>query len=250
VKNLPPGPAAVFFALLLAVTLPLAAQVELEPHGMVETFHAVPFSSDRNLTDSRTAFTGEISAFAGEASAFLSLSAEYNAVSSGRTGFSLGEAWLDWGGGGFSLRLGRQLLSWGVADGLIFTDVVCPQNLGAYAGLDFAGSRLPVDGLRLRYSFTALTLEGVWLPLFTPARLPRRGDPLRTLLSTGMFPMAPSKCLRTLYCCTIRGPTRSYALRNRKISSIRSLWWRRRKNSGPTRKEAGRFLFPPLLPIF
>jgi hypothetical protein len=90
-----------------------------------------------------------------------------------RPGFFLGEAWLDWGAGGFDLRLGRQLLSWGIADGLILTDVVCPQNLTAYAGLDFAGSRLAVDGLRLRYSFAAAAAEFIWLPLFTPARLPQ-----------------------------------------------------------------------------
>ena len=176
-----PSLALVFCALLFSPVSPLAAQVELELHGAVETLHAVPFSSTRNLTDSRTAFTGELDARAGEASAFVSIGAEYNAVSPDRTGFSLGEAWLDWGRGGFSLRLGRQLLSWGAADGLILTDVVCPQNLSAYAGLDFAGSRLPVDGLRLRYSFAALALEGIWLPLFTPAHLPERNNPLHAI---------------------------------------------------------------------
>jgi hypothetical protein len=40
----------------------------------------------------------------------------------------------------------------GVPGGIILTDVVCPQNLSAYAGLDFSGRRLPVDGIRLRYT--------------------------------------------------------------------------------------------------
>jgi hypothetical protein len=169
-------------ALLLCAAPPLHAQVEVELHGQVETFQALPFSKDRGLTDSRNAFTGEISAFAGEASAFVSLSAEYNAVSSDRSDFSLGEAWFDWGAGGFSFRLGRQLVSWGVADGLILTDVVCPQNLTSYAGLDFAGSRLAVDGLKLRYSFQALSIEALWLPIFSPARLPGERNPLYAVL--------------------------------------------------------------------
>jgi hypothetical protein len=63
-------------------------------------------------------------------------------------------------------------VSWGAADGIVLTDVVCPPNLSAYAGLDFAGSRLPVDGLRLRYGFSSFAVEALWLPLFTPARLP------------------------------------------------------------------------------
>jgi hypothetical protein len=162
----------------LRAALPQAAGAELELHGSVETLHALPFSKDRGLTDSRTAFTGELWAFGAGASALVSLAAEYNGVSPDRTGFSLGEAWADWGAGAFSLRLGRQLLSWGVADGLILTDVVCPQNASAFAGLDFAGSRLAVDGLKLRYSFSALAAEAVWLPLFTPARLPGTENPL------------------------------------------------------------------------
>jgi hypothetical protein len=181
VNNMPPikNSAALFAAFLLCASLPLAAQVELDLHGSVETLHAVPFAADRPLTDSRSVFTGEIGAWSGDAQAFVSLSAEYNGASPDRTGFSLGEAWLDWNAGGFGLRLGRQLLSWGAADGLILTDVVCPQNLSAYAGLDFAESRLAVDGLRLRYSFPALSVDAVWLPLFTPARLPEDpGNPL------------------------------------------------------------------------
>jgi hypothetical protein len=165
---------AVFF--FFSALFSLSAQVELALHGSVETLFALPFSKDLNLTDSRAAFTGEVSAYAGQASAFVSLSAAYNGLSPERTGFSLEEAWADWSAGGFFLRLGRQFLSWGAADGLILTDVVCPQNLTAYAGLDFAGSRLAVDGLKLHYSFPAFAAEAVWLPLFTPARLPENSQ--------------------------------------------------------------------------
>jgi hypothetical protein len=156
----------------LFCTVPLPAQVDISLHGSVETLQALPFSTGLDLTDSRNVFTGEISAAAAGAAAFVSFSAEYNGVSPDRGGFNLAEAWVDWSAGDFNLRLGRQLVSWGVADGLILTDVVCPRNLSAYAGLDFAESRLAVDGLRLRYSFPALGIEALWLPLFIPARLP------------------------------------------------------------------------------
>jgi hypothetical protein len=179
----------VLAVLFLFALFPLAAQADLELHGSVETLHALPFSRDLGLTDSRAAFTGEVSAYAGQASAFVSLSAEYNGASPGRSGFSLGEAWLDWGAGDFSLRLGRQLLSWGAADGLILTDVVCPRNLTAYAGLDFVKSRVPVDGLSLRLGFGGFSAEALWLPVFTPAKLPlERTNPLNAV----MFPAALS----------------------------------------------------------
>jgi hypothetical protein len=168
------------YFIVLLFCAPFADAAEIELQGSLETLHALPFSADRGLTDSRTTFTGDIKVFAGETTALVSLQAEYNGASPDRTGFLLGEAWADWSAGGFNLRLGRQLVSWGAADGLILTDVVCPQNLSAYAGLDFAGSRLAVDGLRLRYSFSSIVVEALWLPLFTPARLPDNSEnPLR-----------------------------------------------------------------------
>ena len=50
--------------LLFSAILPLAAQVELELHGSVESLHALPLSQGPELIDSRTAFTGEIGAYA------------------------------------------------------------------------------------------------------------------------------------------------------------------------------------------
>jgi hypothetical protein len=192
---MPPKKVPILFGalFLICAVSPLAAQIEVDLHGSVESLHALPFSRDRDLTESRSVFNGELGLFAGEASAFVSLSAEYNGISPDRRGFSLGEAWMDWSRGGLSVRLGRQLLSWGTAAGLILTDLVCPQNLSAYAGLDFAGSRLPVNGLRLRYSFSALALEALWLPLFTPARLPE--DPENPLYPVLYPPAADGMAL-------------------------------------------------------
>ncbi|MDR2068693.1 MAG: hypothetical protein LBP71_02360, partial [Spirochaetaceae bacterium] len=186
----PAGWIGVFTILVFnGALLPLGTEVDLGLHGTVETLYAVPFSRTPGLSDGRSAFTGELTARAGAAAAFVSLSGEYNGISPGdRTGFSPGEAWVDWSAGDFKLRLGRQLLSWGVADGIILTDVVCPQNLTAYAGLDFAGSRVAVDGLRLRYSFPAFAVDALWIPLFSPAKLP--GDPQNPLY--GIFSSPPS----------------------------------------------------------
>ena len=72
-------------------------------------------------------------------------------------------------------------MSWGAAAGLVLTNVVCPQNLTAYTGLDFAGSRLAADGLEMRYGFPALAVEALRLPLFTAARLPGEQAPLHSV---------------------------------------------------------------------
>ncbi|MDR2048269.1 MAG: hypothetical protein LBP69_02325 [Treponema sp.] len=160
--------------------------------GETETLFASPFSTGRNLTEARTGAKMRLGAFAGETETRITVNAEYNPLIPSRTGAVLEEAWLRYspapGGVSFSLSLGRQFISWGAADGLILTDIVCPQNLVSYAGLDFAKSRLAVDGLSLNlglsgFLFGDLSIEALWLPVFTQAKLPLAGDnPLNAVL--------------------------------------------------------------------
>jgi hypothetical protein len=160
--------------------------------GEAETVFASPFSADRNLTEARTALKARLGAYAGDTELGLTFNAEYNPLIPSRTDAALEEAWIRFSPTAerlsFSLSLGRQFISWGAADGLILTDIVCPQNLSAYAGLDFSKSRLPVDGLGLRlgfsgFSFGDFSIEALWLPVFTAAKLPLEQDnPLNAVL--------------------------------------------------------------------
>jgi hypothetical protein len=194
VKAFMPDTARLFPALLLfcAVAGVFAGEGMVEFSGETETLFASPFTAGRNLTEARTELRARIGAYSGDAEARVTFNAEYNPLIPSRTGAALEEAWLRYspaaGRVSFSLSLGRQFVSWGAADGLILTDVICPQNLTSYAGLDFSGSRLPVDGLRLRlglsgFSFGDFSAEALWLPVFTPAKLPfQPANPLNAVL--------------------------------------------------------------------
>jgi hypothetical protein len=200
------APAARFLpalVLLCAGAGLFAAEGAAEFSGEAETLFASPFSAGRNLTEARTGVKVRIGAYSGDAEARVTFNAEYNPLIPSRTGAALEEAWLRYSPPAdkvsFSLSLGRQLVSWGAADGLILTDIVCPQNLTAYAGLDFAGSRLPVDGLSLRlglsgFSFGDFSAEVLWLPVFTAAKLPLQPDnPLNAVLfSAAAAPVSES----------------------------------------------------------
>jgi hypothetical protein len=162
--------------------------------GKTETLFAFPFSADRSLTDARIGAKAGFGAFIGDAESRVTFNAEYKPLIPAETGIAPEEAWLRYsptfGRTSFSLSLGRQFISWGAADGLILTDVVCPRNLTAYAGLDFVKSRLPVDGLSLRlglsgFSFGDFSTEALWLPVFTTAKLPLEQD---NPLNAVMFP--------------------------------------------------------------
>ncbi len=74
--------------------------------------------------------------------------------------------------GRVDLRLGKQEIRWGRADGFNPTD-----NLVPYDYLNtFADERIPVAACKADYYVRGARFEAVWLPLFTPSRLPRLGE--------------------------------------------------------------------------
>lgn len=87
-------------------------------------------------------------------------------------GVELREAYLDLYSFPFSsvdLRLGRQIINWGAADALNPTSNISPDNLEVL--LDF-GEHLAVDAFQGTYFGSRANLTCVFVPNFTPSRLP------------------------------------------------------------------------------
>jgi hypothetical protein len=70
------------------------------------------------------------------------------------------------------IRIGRQRIAWGTADKLNPTDNLNPDDLEDI--WDF-GRHLGSNGLKISYYFGDCTFTGIYIPIFTPAVLPR-GD--------------------------------------------------------------------------
>jgi hypothetical protein len=74
--------------------------------------------------------------------------------------------------GHVDLRIGKQEIRWGRADGFNPTD-----NLVPYDYLNtFADERIPVGAAKADCYVRGARFEAVWLPSFTPSRLPRVGQ--------------------------------------------------------------------------
>jgi hypothetical protein len=74
--------------------------------------------------------------------------------------------------GKLDLRIGKQQIRWGRADGFNPTD-----NLVPYDYLNtFSDERIAVPAAKADYYYRGARFEAVWLPLFTPSRLPRLGQ--------------------------------------------------------------------------
>ena len=119
---------------------------------------------------------------------FLSMDAEKNWTIPSEDGFSVREAWLEHVGDGWDLRLGRQLIIWGKADGVRITDNICPTDFTEYLNREIDEMRIPVTAAKLRIMSDTLITELIWIPEFKPAKL-ASGDNPWAVDYTAAFPM-------------------------------------------------------------
>ncbi len=216
--------AALLFAALL---VPLAAQ-DVTFSGDVETLWgaAAPWT-DKDTTAGRftvgnTAFTGKIDAWIDNSSAYVEGTVGYDATralnnasgaaaGAGNSGFgasssfgadglnlSLNEAWIDYSDALWGIRIGRQKDTWGAADGIDVTNVICPSNMSGVSSLFSGSSKLAVDAVRLSLYGDSFTADAWWLPFFTPSALPLdEGNALRRFVvpATAELPVSQNTTL-------------------------------------------------------
>lgn len=102
--------------------------------------------------------------------------------------------------GTFAIDLGKQFVRWGKADILNPTDRFAPRDFLEVTEDEF----LAVTGVRGRYERGSHSFDLVWVPTFTPSRIPligRRWAPVQpqTLGTTGFVDLAPVLPERSQY---------------------------------------------------
>ena len=83
----------------------------------------------------------------------------------------LREAYVDIGLGLMDLRLGRQQVVWGEADGIRVLDVVNPMEYREFILADYVDARIPLWMARGHIYAGEYTFDIVWIPDYEPARL-------------------------------------------------------------------------------
>ena len=165
------------FALLMCIVpRPASAQDEdslrVGVKGFVDTYHAVRSESPNDWMSSRTRVRGEVTLEKGHTGAFVSANLVHNAILSDRSGFQLREAYAYYSDSHWDVRAGRQIITWGVADGLRLTDIISPMDYTEFLAQDYDDIRIPVGGLRLRYSREKWSFEAVAIPVSSFFELP------------------------------------------------------------------------------
>ncbi|MBC7922592.1 MAG: hypothetical protein H7Z75_16040 [Ferruginibacter sp.] len=96
------------------------------------------------------------------------------------------------------LRLGKQIITWGRADGINYTNNLNPVDYSDL--LDTEDETMGVFALRSKYYLKAWTLEGIVVPVFTPSILPQSNSPwFRDLPAAVPHPYDSSKTIPVSY---------------------------------------------------
>ncbi len=84
----------------------------------------------------------------------------------------LREAYMDMYFKNFDIRVGKQQIIWGKAEGVFITDIVSPKDLREFLLPDFDEIRIGITSFKLNYYKGSHTFEAVWAPVFTPTQVP------------------------------------------------------------------------------
>ncbi len=101
----------------------------------------------------------------------------------------LREAYLDIYFDSIDLRIGKQQIIWGKADGVFITDIISPKDLREFLLPDFDEIRIGITALKMDYYPGNHTFEMVWVPAFTPTKIPEENSIWRV---TPDFPIQPT----------------------------------------------------------
>ena len=134
-------------ALLLASASAFAQESPFQFNGFVDTYHAVQTEWPHDLMSSRTRLRTEMRVDYDNAYLFASLNAIHNSVLEDRTGVQLQEAYFNYQNDVVEIRAGRQIVVWGVADGLRVTDLISPVDYTEFMSSDYDDLRMAASSI-------------------------------------------------------------------------------------------------------
>jgi hypothetical protein len=154
--------------IILLYPLVLHAQnenIKLKFSGFADTYHAVRSKSPNDFMSSRSRLRTELSASTGKSYLFASLNSIHNNIVEDQTKIELREAFFQYTDNNLDFKVGKQIIIWGVADGLRITDIVSPMDYSEFLARDYDDIRIPVNAFRLKYIKPEYNLELVYIPV-------------------------------------------------------------------------------------
>lgn len=160
--------------LLLGVFSWVSAQEDspFQFSGFVDSYHALQREYPHDWISSRTRVRGEMKGSYDNASFFVSANAAYNKIIESETGFSLNEAYLDYANDFIQVKVGKQIVVWGVADESRVTDLISPLDYTEFIANDYDDIRMAVNAADLKFLGSFFEAEMIFVPVASFDKLP------------------------------------------------------------------------------
>ncbi|MBT3168920.1 MAG: hypothetical protein HN952_05950 [Candidatus Cloacimonetes bacterium] len=158
--------------ILLVVILSFAFMLnaQLEQRGFVRT-HVGALIEDGGYSVLQNTFDWRLDYGKGDVELYVNPVFNYDGLNENLE-LNLRQAYFDIYFDNFDLRVGKQQIIWGKADGVFITDVISPRDISEFILPDFDEIRIGINAVKLDYYLGNSTLEAVWIPIFQPTIIP------------------------------------------------------------------------------
>ncbi|MFU8859986.1 MAG: DUF1302 family protein [Cyclonatronaceae bacterium] len=145
--------------------------------GFLENYNAVTTTGRNELISGRNLIRLNMLAGLTEGRIYISQDVRNNyGFSPDSLGYTLREAWADINFKNSDLRIGRQIVVWGQADGAFIADLISPVDISEFLTRSFDDLRTGVDAISYTRYFGRNSLQMVINPVFKSYDLPPPGS--------------------------------------------------------------------------
>ncbi len=174
----------ILIATLILIGLSLSATPDF--NGFVRNYTGMLLNDNHDYSILQNTFDFNITQSSGKIA--FKANPYLNQYSDNDLTLGLREAYMDLYFDKMDLRIGKQQIIWGKADGVFITDIVSPKDMSEFLLPDFSEIRLGITSLKADYYLGDNTFELVWVPSFTPTIMPDENSIWRPKMS---FPVNP-----------------------------------------------------------
>ncbi len=161
-------------SLFLWASIALQAQSNYSLNGYVRNFTALGLSEPNEFAIGQN--TLDLTLKGGSSRASFTVNPFLYHYYDNELEWGLREAYVDLYFNNWDLRVGKQQIIWGKAEGVFITDMVAPKDLRLFLMPDFEEIRMGVTAVKLNYYRGMHSFEAVWIPFFTPTLMPEAGS--------------------------------------------------------------------------
>jgi hypothetical protein len=152
---------------------------DIEIDGLAESYYAASWQGDHDLIGERSRFRLNFRHSTDKVYMFASLNGVDNRIveADDDIAVNLHEAYIEYNQESWDVKIGKQIYSWGKADGFRITDILSPCDYSEFMTRDFDEIRIPVESVKFHYIFEASDVDLVWIPSFQEPVMPQSGNP-------------------------------------------------------------------------